>query len=284
LIFIDDKTEGLVADLNLLFGGLDRNFSDDQLRDPWGARPVAACLPGSEELPDYSFKVFGRYLDFVIDLDSSLSSEIPAQIFGDQLLCIQPLDQRALWTSGWPEDSQSKENAVPKISVFLQSSIEASELIGRCFKSQKCWILKTEDMILTLLYIIHSGRVVKRSELEVMNEECFKGGIKGTCKITISPFHASVSEKPENQSTQKSEKSASALESQDSRTFDAVLRKSKDYPIDWWQGGSEHLLSMDDLNYQALTKAAVNFTVRWLVVGYLVIGIAVPRAFGWDAV
>jgi len=65
------------------------------------------------------------------------------------------------------------------------------------------------------------------------------------------------------------------------RTFDALLQKTKDYPVDWWEGGCEKSVSVDDINCKVLAKAAANFAVRWVVLGYLVIGLAVPKVLGW---
>eukprot|EP00210_Caulerpa_lentillifera_P002029 g1944.t1 len=66
-------------------------------------------------------------------------------------------------------------------------------------------------------------------------------------------------------------------------TFDALLQKTKDYPVDWWQGGCERFVSIDDINCKGLAKAAVNFAVRWLVLGYFVIGFAFPKVLGWTS-
>ncbi|GMH34153.1 hypothetical protein BSKO_01987 [Bryopsis sp. KO-2023] len=71
------------------------------------------------------------------------------------------------------------------------------------------------------------------------------------------------------------------------RPFDACLQKNDGYPEDVWGivGGREiekpeALRVLDDDCVLSIARSAVNCSVRWLLFGYIVIMVAVPRVLG----
>lgn len=303
------EAESLALDLNLIWGGLDTNHATELHTDPWGAVPIATALKETHsamEVVEHCLNVFGRDPDMIVDLDQRFELQSLRSVFrsqnGSHCICIQPFDGRSLWSSGWfgGKDCPSiQEENKPFVSFFVlcdQETIQSLQnqlpALGSKSNLEEILLFQTDDGIPLLSFVLHSRNKSSHSEFQIAlkdsnPEQCRRRLVTLQSTSKTPPFEEKKSKNAEMAKDSLSEvvelEGYWSSEWENNRTFDAALQKSKDYPIDWWEGGCDSKLAVDDINYKVMTRAAVNFTVRWLVLGYFVIGFAVPKALGWDA-
>jgi len=262
---------------------------------------------------------FGRQPDLVVDVNWSLSCKSLVKLLRTseelKLMCIQPLSHEGLFSRGWLGDCES-ENLNPKsvmdsVSVFavcpvqaikkLNLNEECCQLVEDVTQSDdQILVFKTDALVIMLAYVLYGGLHIKSSVFSLDGSDTLP--TDETCRLSICSIprgSLGVSQKEAGdggdrrlgssgrQTKIQLDQELDDYFSSDSDllnngTFDAVLQKAKDYPVDWWQGGADCFVSMDDINCKAITRAFVNFTFRWLVLGYFVLGFAVPRALGWE--
>ena len=274
-----------------------------------------------EEIVECCLEFFGKRPDIVVDVERSFEMKDVQEIFPllpqHCRLCVQSIDAGSLQSEHWPE-ARHRENVCPtavcqSISLFGTCSVELLEALSPqpewrelCQKvclspSASAMLCKTDDPIQFLTYVLHDGTLSRAEDFKVLLGDVTDPGewssalrmesvaLASLCKQTstaenlfreVVPCPPTPSELEATNGCMSS--SPSDLFNNSNATFDAILQKSKDYPIDWCEGGSECFIAMDDINFKVMTRAVINYTVRWLVLGYLVIGFAVPKALGWD--
>jgi len=204
---------------------------------------------------------------------------------------------------------------------LIQNMIKDEKTKLELSNSKEIWLMRTDDLIMVLAYLLHGGLYItaddfhtqlkSKRHLPVSNptpsfSHCPRVEIEKLELNTL--FENSTKECTNDQTPDPAMMKTNLVDVKDTdvwmedlklieengyfttdlelvknRTFDALLQKTKDYPVDWWQGGCERFVSIDDINCKGLGKAAVNFAVRWTVLGYFVVGFAVPKFLGWTS-
>lgn len=202
---------------------------------------------------------------------------------------------------------------------LIQNLVKNEKAKFQLSDTKGIWLMKTDDLMMVLAYLLHRGLYITaddfntqlttnshlyvsnptsfcshyprveieklelKTSIETSTKECTNHQIPdpsmmktGFANVKNSDVWRKDLKVIEDDGYFKTD-----LELVKNRTFDALLQKTKDYPVDWWQGGCERFVSVDDINCKGLAKAAVNFAVRWAVVGYFVVGFAVPKYLGW---
>ena len=274
-----------------------------------------------KEIVESCLEFFGKRPDVVVDVERSIELQDLQEIFPllphHCRFCLQSVDPDSLESEHWPEGSH-RENVNPAtkcqtLSLFGTCSVELLETLSPQPKwrelcqnvcllpSASAMLCRTDDPIQFLTYVFHAGTLSQADEFKVLLNDVTDAGdcscglrmenvaLASLCKqvSTVENLSGAVTPCPSTPleleaSNGCMSSSPSDLFNNSNATFDAILQKSKDYPIDWCEGGSESFIAMDDINFKVMTRAVINYTVRWLVLGYLVIGFAVPKALGWD--
>lgn len=181
-------------------------------------------------------------------------------------------------------------------------------------------VIKTSDLFKTLGYLAFNGPFVKHHEFQMINKRGNFTHAQNSVLIEVQghkykeevykkSLKSNIRNKGHNNEEYKENDSTMThlIRQRINGTFDAYLKKLRDYPFEWYNidddiigSGSvsiSHMKSgsssssgshisfsiIDDASSRKLLKNAAYLTIRWfLVFGYIIVVLAMPKVLGWS--